>query len=248
MQHELVSPQRRTGRIRNPSFEDTDYLLDEAALRGIRAVQSKRRARPWRIGEILDQGDSDECVVFTYAAFRQAAPFFCARIPWTRRQFTERYKLSQQLDEIPGENYAGTTARGALKAAQSQGEITGFLWVPPTDGEDIAKEYLITRGPLMQGTDWPAAFFNPDRHGYVRPEDSPRAALGHETLVRWYHGPKHYKYPDSYECVNSWGRSYGLNGRFFIKADVFRWLHWQCGGDLCSPIEAERMKAGHINL
>ncbi len=244
----LPVPQRRTGRLRHPDIRDTDYLLDETALRGIRREQTKARAIPWRIGDILNQGDSDECVIYCYAAFRQAAPFFCKSIGWTKGMFDERYQRAKELDEIPGVNYDGTTARGAMKAAEAVGEVNGYLWVPPTNGEDITKEYLATRGTLMQGTDWPATFFAPNKHGYVEPDNAPPAAMGHETLVRWYHKPTHRKYPDSYECVNSWGRSFGLEGRFFIKAEVFRWLHWQCGGDLVSPIETARIRAGGIKL
>lgn len=244
-----AGPVRRTGRLRHPDIRDTDYLLDEHALRGIRREQTKAHATPWRIGDRLDQGQSDQCVIYTYAAFRQAAPFFCKRIPWTRDDFTRRYDEAKTLDEIPGVNYDGTTARGAMKAAEAVGEVKGYLWVPPTNGEDITKEYLATRGTLMQGTDWPGTFFTPNKHGYVEPDGSTTPAeMGHETLVRWYHKPTHRKYPDSYECVNSWGNSWGIDGRFFIKAEVFRWLHWQCGGDLVSPIETARIRAGHIKL
>lgn len=235
----------RTGRIRKPDFRDTDFLIDATRLRGIKPVQSKTRARPWHIGQILDQGNTDQCVIYAYAQFIQSAPTYLSRLDWKPAEFTTRYHLAQKNDEIPGENYAGTTARGAMKVAVDKGEIEGYLWVPAQDGEDIAREWLLTRGTLMQGTDWPAAFFSPDKHGYVEPGDSPRAALGHETLVRWYYHSKHYKYPDTYECVNSWGPNWGHSGRFFVKADVFRWLHWQCGGDLVSPIETARVRAGH---
>ncbi len=239
-----MNAERPTGRLYLPQFRDTEHMLTPARLAGIRAVQTKRRARPWRYGDVLDQGRTSRCVVFTYAAFRQAAPFYCRSVGWRDVDFTSRYLEAQKHDEIPGENYDGTTARGALKHAQSLGEVSEFLWVPPTDGEDIAREYLLTRGTLMLGTEWPTAFFTPGKNGYVEPGGEQRRDMGHEYLLRWYYGPRHRKYPDTYECINSYGRSYGDGGKFRMKADVFRWLVWQCNGDLVSPIETARVRAG----
>jgi hypothetical protein len=102
--------------------------------------------------------------------------------------------------------------------------------------EDVAREYLLTRGGLMAGTDWFDGMFTPSAKGaYVEP--SGNVAGGHEYFVRWYYGPKHRKYPDSFELVNSWSPQWGDGGLFRMKAETFRYLVWQLNGDLVSPTE-----------
>ncbi len=233
---------RQTGRLAPPpDFRDMDHLLDEDALRRFGAQQKPLRARPWKIGAIRDQ-KGNTCVINTYYGFRQAAPWFVRDLGISRSQEYADYKLAQQNDEITPEGYEGTTARGMCKVAKDRGEITEYLWVPTHDGEDIVREWLKTRGCLMAGSDWPEAFFTPDKHGYVTPTDNKTSDLGHETLLRWYYGPTHYRFPDTYEFVNSWSASWGDKGLYRMKADVFRWLYFQSNGDLVSPIETARAR------
>lgn len=234
----------KLGRIYKPDYRDTDHYLDEMQFRRFAAVQKPARAKPWRIGKRLNQR-YNSCVVNAYYGFRQAAPFYCADAHLTAAKELADYHAAQAADEIPEPPaYEGTTANGMMKVARQRGEVVEWKWVPKADGEDVAREWLKTRGTLLCGTDWPEAFFNPGKHGYVEPADATKVGdLGHETLLRWYYGPQHYRYPDTYEFVNSWGAAWGDNGLFRMKADVFRWLVFQLNGDLCSPIEAARMKA-----
>lgn len=223
-----------TGRQYRPDPRDRLHELDETRLRGIKLVQAKRRALPWGIGPILDQGDSSECTVFTFAQFLQCAPWIHT-LAWVRGAFTERYTRAQKHDGI-ARPHDGSTERAVLMDAKEDGLITEFLHV---NDEDIAKEYLVTRGTLAFGSDWFGPMFTPDAHGYVEPEHTP-AEMGHEYLMRWYYGPRHRKYPDSYEFVNSWSAQWGDKGKFRMKADAVRYLWKQLNGDLISPIEAAR--------
>jgi hypothetical protein len=227
-----------TGRQYRPDVKDRDFELTETKLRGIKAMQVKKRSRPWGIGPILDQGETNECTIFTFAQFLQSAPYIHTLL-WSAAAFTERYRRAQAHDGIT-RPHEGTTERAVLSDAKADGLITEYLHV--TD-EDIAKEYLLTRGTLCFGSDWFPSMFTPDEHGYVEPDHAP-TDLGHEYLMRWYYAPRHARYPDTYEFANSWGPKWGDEGMFRMKADAVRYLWQQLNGDLMSPVEAAR-KATH---
>lgn len=223
-----------TGRLYRADPRDRLHELDEVRLRGIRRVQLPARARPWGIGPILDQGSTSECTIYSFAQFLQSAPWIHTLL-WQAAAFTARYQKAQTHDGISGP-HDGSTERAVLTDAKADGLITEYLHVTE---EAIAQEYLKTRGTLLFGTDWFESMFTPDKHGYVEPQHGP-TDMGHEYLMRWYYGPRHKLYPDSYEFVNSWSDGYGDKGKFRMKADAVRYLWLQLNGDLMSPIEAAR--------
>lgn len=223
-----------TGRQYRPDVKDRDFELTETKLRGIKVVQLARRSRPWGIGPVLDQRETNECTVYTFAQFLQSAPYIHTLI-WTPDLYTSRYRRAQAHDGIT-RPHEGTTERAVLSDAKADGLITEYLHV---NEEEIAREYLLTRGTLAFGTDWFPSMFTPDARGYVEPDHAP-TDLGHEYLMRWYYGTRHAKYPDTYEFVNSWGPKWGDAGKFRMKADAVRYLWHQLNGDLISPVEAAR--------
>lgn len=223
------------GRLYAPDPRDRAHELTPKSMIEIPRGVIGRRKLPWRLGPILDQGTTSECVIFTAAQLMQSAPFIHA-LGWERSRFTQVYLESQKHDEFPGENYNGTSMRGAMKVLTDLGLIREYLWCYD---EDTAREYLVTRGMMGFGTDWFAGMNTPSAKGaYVEPEGSWQG--GHEYTMRWYYNSKHRKYPDSYEFVNSWGPDYGDRGLFRMKADSVRHLWLQRNGDLVSPIETFR--------
>ncbi len=222
------------GRVYKADPRDRKYLLTEARMRAIPPAPVSARRNPWKVGPILDQQRTSECVEFCFGQSLQTAPI-CHTLNWPQSKFDNYYQRAQAYDGITGVD-AGSTARGCLMAAKEDGLVSEFLWV--TD-EDTAKEYLRTRGTLMLGTDWMQSMFTPDKHGYVDPGTGP-AVGGHEYMERWYYAPNHKVYPDTYEYVNSWGPSFGKGGHFFMKADVRRYLWLQLNGDLVLPVEAKK--------
>lgn len=240
---EPVPERRSLGRLYAPDPRDRRFTLTPDRLKAIpRAIEPgvKLRTQPWRRGPVLDQGNTSECTVFAAAGFLQCAPqLHRVGLGWDRERFTDFYNAAQKVDEWPGENYDGTSERAVMKVLQDAGLIGEYLWVAD---EDIAREYLITRGTLTLGSDWFDSMFTPSAKGaYVEPDGL--VVGGHETVVRWYHGPNHYRFPDSYELINSWGENWGDRGLFRMKADAFRYLFLQLNGDLCSPQEAPVRKA-----
>jgi hypothetical protein len=224
---------RQLGRRYSPDPNDLAWAVTEPLMRAV-AVVTKPRKLPWKLGPLLDQGSSSECTIFTGVQLIQSAPWVHL-LNWARSQFTDAYRGAQRKDEWPGEEptYYGTSFRAALKELQECGLVTSYHLVRT---EDQAKEWLARDGMLGFGSDWLSGLDRPDRHGYVEPTGSVRG--GHEYVKRWYYGPRHYKYPDTYEFVNSWGR-WGWNGRgiFRMKADAVRYLWHDLNGDLYAMVE-----------
>lgn len=223
------------GRLYLPDPRDRAYELTPARLallpkpKGV--TVRKPHTRPWHIGEILDQGNTSECVVHAFMAFLEAAPIFHKSLGWQRSARTEMYDAARRIDGFPMP-HDGTTARAVCTIAKQRGLIAEYLWV---NDEDTAKEYLATRGCLIIGIDYFDGMFSPDKHGYVEPTGN--VAGGHELLERWYYGPKHYKYPDTWEYQQSWGDEFGDHGIIRMKSDARRYLVTQLNGDVVLPTE-----------
>jgi hypothetical protein len=230
--------QRSLGRLYAPDTKDKKYELTPRRMRLIPTAPVEARKLPWRLGpNRFDQGDTSECTVHAGAHALEAAPIVHA-LGWTREEFTSRYIRAKRADEWPGEDYDGTSFRAVCKVLVEDGIIGSYLWA---FDEDTVKEFLISRGGLCFGSEWTSTMFNPSVKGaYVEPEGD--VVGGHETYLRWYYGAKHYRYPDTYEFLNSWGPEWGDRALFRMKADAFRYLFMGLNGDVCLPTELPRAK------
>lgn len=243
----IMPDQRQLGRLYHPDPRDRKYALTPERLNAIpRQLEpgARQRTLPWKRGPVLDQGSTSECTVFSAAGFLQCAPQLHAKgLGWTRQQFTDFYKAAQRQDEWAGEDYDGTSERAVQKILRDAGYISEFLWVDASAGDamDIAEEYVLTRGPLLLGTDWFTGMDTPSEKGaYIAPTGAFRG--GHEICVRWKYNARHYKYPSTWELIQSWGEGVGEQGLIRLKDEDLRYLFLTLNGDLCSPQEAKRAK------
>src|SRR3982751_4273851 len=221
--------QRRLGRRRATDFRD--HIMDEETYRAIPRAVTKPRTMPWHIGAILDQDDTSECTL--YAAIQQSnsAPLM-HKLLWTPSMITAYYeKVKAQYDEWPGSNYDGTSERAVQKLFQDLLLTGSYKFVVD---EEMARDFLRNKGMLMNGTDWLVGMDTPDKHGYIEPTGAVRG--GHEYVERWYYNSRHYKYPDTYEYVQSWGLGWGQRGIFRMKSDARKFLQ-QNGGDCIAALE-----------
>lgn len=159
----------------------------------------------WEIGPVLNQGTTSSCV-------GHAAQGVLAATPMRQKGMSpfKIYDWARDHDEFPA-GTQGTSVRAGLMALKNFGVIKAFYWARTTDQ---MTQHLLTRGPLVVGTDWLSFMDKPDHLGRVRVEGS--STGGHAYLI---YGVDLIK--GVYRAVNSWGEAWGNVGRFEIPIPGF---------------------------
>jgi hypothetical protein len=192
------------GRIKKDDPGDLRFLMPKRRLEA-----KKITSRLWVCNRILDQGSTPMCV--GYATWNYLDSFPVHNTP--KESPAEIYDQARKLDEIPGEDYEGTTTRGAMKFLQQKGYIGAYNWA--FDCEAII-DHVLAVGPVIVGTDWYDRMFTPEK-GYIRVGG--QVAGGHEWLI--VGANRERKNPDktlgACRMVNSWGRDWSEGGRAWIS-------------------------------
>ena len=170
-----------------------------------------RRRTTWHSVDTFDQGAESSCTA-------QAAVGVCRTqpntVPFGRTRTLyddpgERhalYRAAQQVDPWPGDNYDGSSTDAPFRVLRDLGHITGWRWL---FGVDQVRDWVQHFGPCAVGTNWHVSMFSPNDRGEVRVAG--QVAGGHAYRVVGYQ-PR----TSMFRCVNSWGRGWGDNGRFWL--------------------------------
>jgi hypothetical protein len=220
-------PDRGMGRLPALDPRDRGFLLQHTKEHALAAKLN----RYWRAGEITDQGSTPQCVAYAGEGFLSAGPV--VNHPW--KTPADLYLLAQQNDEFPGENYDGTSVRGLFKALQALGYIKSYLWAPDYE---TAAHHLMAVGPVVFGTNWYDSMFDPDKKGYLTIKPTAQLAGGHAYRIVGVNDA--YKNPDGsvgrLRMVNSWGKSWGQNGRAWMSSETVNRLLSEYG-EGCTSFE-----------
>lgn len=206
------------GRLEAPDTRDRMYLMQLQA--------TLRTQMFWITGPVLDQGDEPACVGFAWKQFLQTTP----RRTLVGPSGQVIYQEAQHVDEWEGNAYAGTSVRAGAKVLTSRGHLTEYIW-----GFDVPslQNYVLTRGPVVLGTNWYQGMSTPDKNGWVYPTGS--ITGGHAYVACGYSSAR-----SAFRCMNSWknhdGTWWGQNGKFWLHKDELARL-LQDGGEGCSAIE-----------
>lgn len=179
----------------------------------------------------LDQGALPQCVAYAWTGMLFAAPLTHPTSGFGNvAAFTSAlYNRAQQLDEWPGEGYDGTSVRAGAKALVEQKRLSAeYLWA--FDAKTV-RDFVLTRGCVVFGTDWYEEMFAPDKDGYLIPKGE--IAGGHAYVIIGYS-----KIRDAFRVLNSWGRTWGESGRAWIKFGDAQALLMNAG-EACSAIETK---------
>jgi hypothetical protein len=168
-----------------------------------------------------DQGNHPHCVGYAWAHWLLCVPI---------RQWLDPaglYRLSQFLDEWPGEDYDGTSVRAGAKVLHQLGFLSRYEWAWDVD---TVAQTLLTQGPVVVGTAWTEGMTTPDDHGFIRLTG---ALQGHHAWL--------LSGVDTRQGIarakNSWGTSWGDSGRAWITlSDLDALLKDQ--GEACLGVEA----------
>lgn len=210
---------RGLGRLPSVDHRDRLFLMREV----VPAEAPPVTTRHYRCGPILDQGATPSCVGHAWRQFLSSALMMTRTGP----DAMTIYREAQRRDEWAGEDYAGTSVRAGAKYLKEQGRIIAYFWAWHVD--DVRRWLLSGRGVIVVGTDWPSGFLEPDRQGFVR--DTQDSVGGHAYVVSGYSDKL-----GAFRCVNSWGRSFGDNGRFWLPAETLQRLITD-GGECVTAIE-----------
>jgi hypothetical protein len=161
---------------------------------------------------VLDQGNEGSCVGHSIGHELIATPIPC---PSVDHEYAYRiYKEAQKVDEWPGEDYEGTSVLAGLKVIKDLGWCDEFRWSFSHLDTELGIAY---EGPGIAGTNWYTDMMNLDSEGFIHPTGYNEG--GHCYL---YLGVDIEK--KAFVIHNSWGESWGRNGRAFISFDDYEKL------------------------
>jgi hypothetical protein len=191
---------------------------------------TQRTSRYWNAtGWWGDQGATSQCVAYSWTAWLEDGPVtHVGKGPIVNP--ADLYRDAQRVDEWDGEGYDGTSVRAGAKVLQSLGLVESYLWA--FSAATIVRA-LLEVGPIVVGVNWYEGFNSPDpRTGQVHVTgsvlgdhafklDGVNVKAGKTGLIR---------------AKNSWGRSWGQKGFFYLEvADLERLIHEN--GEACLAVE-----------
>jgi hypothetical protein len=161
---------------------------------------------------VLDQDGTSQCVAYSGYKYLTTGPVV-NRHP--KQEPSDIYRRCLQLDEFEGEDWdGGTTVRALFKTLTEFGYVTGYQWA--FDCERVVN-HILTRGPVVVGTNWHRDMFMPDeKSGYIHPTGPIDG--GHAWLLIGAY--RNRKNPDgtigAVRMINSWGPKWGQHGRAWV--------------------------------
>lgn len=176
----------------------------------------------WADPDQLDQKATGHCVGFGCAQYGNADPI---EDHFVDQDGHDIYYEAKVIDGEPKQEN-GSYVHSGVKALKNRGRVGAYAW---TTSLATMKTWVQTKGPMIVGSDWMNDMFNPDASGFVYPTGG--IAGGHcYIIVGWSHD-------DVITFQNSWGRSFGLNGRFKMHAADFQVLASANGFEACAAVE-----------
>lgn len=197
----------RFGRLHKPDEGDKKFLVAP-----VKKVAENIVSKYHYTDLVLDQGYTSKCVGAAGRGWLTAGPVR----NMSGMDFHQLYVEAQQVDEWPGAepDYFGTSVRALFKVLKKQGVVSEYNWAFSLEP---AVNHVLTVGPMVLGTTWFQDQMEPDKDGFIHAGG--KEAGGHAYLMIGAHREK--KCPDgsrgAARIVNSWGRSWGENGRAWIS-------------------------------
>lgn len=207
---------------RHVEFDDRSRDFPVAA----RLTAGPLVSKIWARTSVFNQGNLGSCTGNAVAGLAATAPLNDPHM--TEATALKVYELATTLDSFHGSyppKDTGSTGLAALKAGAKLGLFARYEWGFSLDD---ALRTVAQIGPVVVGVNWYEGFDSPDAHGLVAISGQVRG--GHEFEILGIDVAAR-----QVVAVNSWGRSWGLHGRFgFSFDDLDRLLHEQgeCGHGL----------------
>jgi hypothetical protein len=172
-----------------------------------------------------DQRNTPQCVGYSWAHWLEDGPVQQSGIPPIIKPI-DIYKNAQKLDEWYGENYDGTSVRGAVKYLKNIGKVKSYYWA--FDLQTLI-DTVMKLGPVVVGTNWYNGMFYPNGNGLIKIGGS--LVGGHAYVINGVNTKT-----KQFRIKNSWGKAWGKGGHAFISFnDMTRLIREQ--GEICLATE-----------
>jgi hypothetical protein len=214
------------GRLVSKDTRDHNYLLQP------KKIALKKTSKYWVALPALDQGDTPQCVGYSSYQWLTSSPV--KNLPPFKP--VDLYHQAQKNDEWPGEDYEGSSVRGAFKYLKSAGYVSEYRWA--LDVETIVG-HLLTVGPVVMGTTWTEGMFMADSEGFIDDIGGKEAGghayclIGANRLKKSKHGV------GAVRVLNSWGTGWEDKGRAWLSFAALSWLLKQ-DGEACAAMEIKK--------
>lgn len=222
------------GRLISLDFRDKNFLVAKKS--------TNLREKYYQIREVLNQGNTNQCVAYAWESFLATDPIRNAYY----KKPSDLYRECQKNDDIPGENYEGTSVRAGAKVLKSKSYLGSYSWA--FDAE-TAQNFILTTSPMVFGTDWYDTLSSPDKNGFVMLTTDSVLEGGHAYLVTGVN--LDIKCPDgsrgAFRFINSWGKDWGDNGYAWLPINDADFLIKCPGGEACTAFENKFKKVGSGN-
>lgn len=164
------------------------------------------RTKTWRRGGAYDQGQLPHCVAYTGKGILNTARLSAAVDYDIRSQYSTQwmYDGAQRRDQWDGEDYDGTSGLGLCRFLRRKGLINEYRWCFTLD---MYLKTLAHVGPIGFGTWWKDTMMTTSPDGFLNVSGSNIG--GHEVELIGVNMEAGYV-----EGMNSWGKHWGVNGRF----------------------------------
>jgi hypothetical protein len=219
--YDLILPEV-LGRIHIPDAKDNNHLISTVFPKQVTTITSKYWDDNMWWG---NQGNTPQCVGYAWAHWIADGPVTHSGVQPPINPKTI-YTEAQKVDEWPGENYDGTSVRGAAKYLKTSGKISSYLWA--FDINTLINT-ILNVGPVVVGTNWYNGMFYPDKTGLIR--ITGRLAGGHAYVINGVDTRT-----QRFRIKNSWGKTWGQSGHAYISyTDMTRLIREN--GEICLAIE-----------
>lgn len=190
---------------------------DDRSLQYLHADGTPTTVKWTREIAVLDQGDVGACVgnactgvLGTDPDYGDLAALLKSGLTLDESEALSLYSAAEVIDGDgpypPNDN--GSSGLSVAQAAKAAGLCSGYQ-----HATSIAQAHTaIQAGPVMIGSNWYTSFDTPDANGLVAIAAGATVRGGHEYEAIGYDVDT-----DLWECVNSWGDSYGVAGHFFMS-------------------------------